>query len=109
FIKENQKEYDEAINLYKKALELKPNSGYINYRIGKIYNNYNYKGKNEYSALYHLRNSLTGDNPPVDAYIELASLEPLSRSIYILQKGVEKFPSDEDIATILCIRLFNSG
>lgn len=105
-IKDNQKEFDEAIKYYNRALKLKPNNGQILYQIGKIYNSFGYKGKNEYSALHNLRNAISSENPPVGAFLELASVEPLSRSIYILQKGIEKYPSDEDLHITLCEKLY---
>lgn len=106
FIKEDQKEFDDAIKYYKQALSLKPNSGHLNYRLGFIYDNSEYKKKNEYSALSYLRNSITGDNPPEEAYLKLAALEPRSRAVYILQSGIEKYPSDEFLITALCSKLY---
>ncbi|MCC6260886.1 MAG: tetratricopeptide repeat protein [Anaerolineales bacterium] len=105
-IKENSGDFDEAITFYKKALDLKSDNGQINYRLGKIYNNDKYKGKNEYSSLYHFRNSILGDNPPVKAYLELASLEPTARAVHIIQNGINKFPLDKDLIITLCDKLY---
>lgn len=106
-VKENQEEFDDAIEYYKQALKLKPNNGRIFYQLGKIYNNYNYKGKNEYSALHNLREAITSEKPPAGAFLELASIESLSRSINILQKGLEKYPTDDDLNFRLCERLYS--
>jgi pentatricopeptide repeat protein len=105
-IKEHQENYEEAINLYYQAIQLNPNNGKLYYQLGAIYNNYKYKGKNEQSALRNLRKAITSNDPPPDAFLELASLEPFSRAVNILQNGISKYPSDDELRISLCEKFY---
>jgi len=89
---ETQKKYEEAIEIYKKALNLNQNTARIHYRLGRIYNNYEFSGKSEFLALFHLRQATTSENPPEGAFLELATIGPLSRSVYVLQNGLNRHP-----------------
>jgi len=65
-----------------------------------------YKGKNEQSALHNLRKAITSNNPPPEAFLALASLEPLSRAVYIIQNGISKYPSDKELRISLCEKFY---
>lgn len=106
-IKGRQEDYDEAIKLYNKALIFSPKNGTIYYRLGQIHNNSKYKYKNEHVALLNFRKAVTSDNPPPEAFLALVSLEPSSRSIYILQNGISRYPEDENLNFSLCQKLYS--
>jgi len=85
-------DYDKAIQVYKKALELDPKSSWANYEIALTYM---YKGNNE-KAIEHCDVVIkSGSGSMVEAYIVKGSaLDNLGRtqeSIKLFNEGIEKF------------------
>lgn len=106
-IKEQQEDFNQAIEYYNRALEKKPNDGKIYFRLGTIHINNKFKDKDDQYAIRYLRNAVTSDNPPSQAFIALASIEPLSRAVYVLQNGLSKYPTDEYLNNVLCEKYYS--
>ncbi|MCL2025892.1 MAG: tetratricopeptide repeat protein [Leptospirales bacterium] len=88
----DKSEYDKAIEVYKKALELDPESPLANYEIALTYM---YKGNNE-KAIEHCDVIINaGPVTMVDAYIvkgsALSNLGKMQESIALFNEGIEKF------------------
>ncbi len=105
----NQNKYRLAIDTYNKLLPLAKNKSIVNLYLGRIYNSWEYKGRNEEEAKRHFRAATLGDNPSESAFIELGSLEDLNRRILVIRTGIRHFPHNETLHTELCQAQYFGG
>src|SRR5688572_23396346 len=105
---ENQKKFDQAVQVFKKALQLNRRVASIHYELGRIYNNFENKNRNKEAARRHFRHATEGEDAIAEAFIERVLIETPERANYVLKKGLKKFPDHARMNGILCWRLLNS-
>lgn len=106
---EDYEEFEPAIELFKRALEQNKRTAHFYYRLGRIHDDYRYKGRNREVARRYLRLATTGNDVAPEAFLSRLSVETRERANYVLKSGLKRFPTHKEMNEILCWRLYNSN
>lgn len=107
------RQYNQALEFYRKALQTGQYESLVCYRMGLIHADHTYEQRSAEQARSYFLRATEGEKPIEEAFIELAGMEQPKRAVYVLQKGLRLFPQSFDLyhrlATLYLYRLEDSA
>jgi tetratricopeptide (TPR) repeat protein len=91
------RQYNQALEFYRKALQTGQYESLVCYRMGRIHADHTYEQRSVEQARSYFLRAIEGEKPIEEAFIELARMEQPKRAVYVLQKGLRLFPQSFDL------------